>query len=80
VDGNPELDGWLTIAEAAQRYGVKRDRLQRAAMQGRLRARKVGSGLRMPWLVRSDDVQRFLRESRRGRPPASGARTLGRHP
>jgi excisionase family DNA binding protein len=62
-----ELVDWLTLADAADRYGIKRDRLRRAALEGRLPAHKVGSGSRMPWLVRREDVERFLRESRPGR-------------
>jgi excisionase family DNA binding protein len=63
------FEGWLTVAAAAQRFGVKRDRLQRAAMEGRLRARKLGEGRSHPWLVRPEEVERFLRESRRGPKP-----------
>ncbi len=62
-----KLDGWLTLAEAAERYEVKRDRLRRATLEGRLPAHKVGAGTRMPWLVRPQDVEYFVRESRRGR-------------
>lgn len=65
--GDVGLDGWLTLAEAAACYGVKRDRLRRATLEGRLPAHKVGTGTRMPWLVRPEEVEQFLRESRRGR-------------
>lgn len=58
----PEL---LTVAAA--RFGVQRDRLQRAALAGRLPAQKVGPGRSHPWLVRPEDVERFLRESHRRR-------------
>lgn len=61
--GPPAL---LTVAEAAARFGVTRARLQRAAMEGRLPAHKVGAGKSHPWLVHPDDVERFLRESQRG--------------
>ncbi|MGH2352586.1 MAG: helix-turn-helix domain-containing protein [Chloroflexota bacterium] len=61
----PENLGWLTIAEAARRYDVKRDRLQRAAMEGRLPARKLGPGKRMPWLLRPENVEEFLYKRRR---------------
>src|ERR671931_24824 len=79
-DGGPTMDGtvfegWITLPEAAARYGVKRERLQRAAMEGRLPGRKLGAGKSHPWLVRPGDVERFLRESRRGpkpRRPAAG--------
>jgi excisionase family DNA binding protein len=56
----------LTISEAAAEYGVKHDRLQRAARDGRLRARKVGEGRRYPWLVEPIDVERFLATTKRG--------------
>ena len=56
----------LTIPDAARRYGVKRDRLQRAAMEGRLRAEKLGDGRSHPWLVHPEDVEHFLATSRRG--------------
>ena len=68
-NGMEVLDGWLTIAAAAERYSVKRDRLQRAAMEGRLPGRKLGSGKSHPWLVKPEDVERFLAQSRRGRKP-----------
>lgn len=57
----------LTLAVAAARFGVQRDRLQRAALAGRLPAQKVGPGRSHPWLVRPEDVERFLRESHRRR-------------
>jgi hypothetical protein len=59
-------DAPLTLAAAAARWGVKRDRLQRAAMEGRLPAQKVGEGKSCPWLVKPMDVVRFITESRRG--------------
>ena len=61
-----ELAGWLTLAEAAERYGVKRERLRRATLEGRLPAHKVGTGKSLPWLVKPQELERFLRESRRG--------------
>ncbi len=65
--GDPsELAGWLTLAEAGARYSVKRDRLRRATLEGRLPAHKVGEGKSLPWLVRAADVEQYLRESRRG--------------
>ena len=66
AEGGGVIDGWLTLPEAAARYGVKRERLQRAAMEGRLRGLKLGTGKSHAWLVRTEDVERFLRESRRG--------------
>ena len=56
----------LRISEAAALYGVKHDRLQRAAKDGRLPARKLGDGDRDPWEVDAVDVERFLATSRRG--------------
>jgi excisionase family DNA binding protein len=77
-----EFSGWITLAEAAERFGVKRDRLRRATLEGRLRAHKVGSGSRMPWLVRPEEMERFLRDTRRGPKPkkqraAEGAEAAG---
>ena len=63
------VDDWMTLATAAERYAVKRDRLERAALEGRLHARKLGTGKTMPWLVKAEEVERFLRESRRGPKP-----------
>ncbi|MGH2351170.1 MAG: hypothetical protein ACRDJN_06095, partial [Chloroflexota bacterium] len=57
--------------------GVKRDRLRRATLEGRLRAHKVGRGSRMPWLVRPEEVERFLRESRPGPKPKPRAGANG---
>lgn len=65
--GESVFHDWLTLAEAASRYEVKRDRLRRATLEGRLPAHKVGTGTRMPWLVRAEDVERYVRESHRGR-------------
>jgi hypothetical protein len=70
--GASELNGWVTLPEAAARFGVKRDRLQRAAWEGRLPTRKIGTGKRQPRLVRLEDVERFLRESRPGPKHRSG--------
>jgi excisionase family DNA binding protein len=72
--GGAPLGDWLTLAEAAERLGAKHDRLRRAAVEGRLQARKLGrSGL---WLVRPGDVEHFLKTSRRG--PQPGARKTGK--
>lgn len=62
------LEGWLTLHDAAARFGVKRDRLKRASWQGRLTTRKVGTGAKDQVMVKPDEVERFVRESRRGRP------------
>ncbi|MBI3970635.1 MAG: helix-turn-helix domain-containing protein [Chloroflexi bacterium] len=64
--GAAEFAGWLTLAEAAERYGLKRERLRRATLKGRLPAHKIGAGKSLPWLVKPEEVERFLRESRRG--------------
>jgi excisionase family DNA binding protein len=63
------LESWMTLAEAAERYRIKHDRLRRAAIEGRLPARKVGSKTGNPWLVQAADVETFLRESKRGPKP-----------
>ena len=66
-----EVNGWLTIPAAAERFGLKRDRLQKAASQGRLAATKLGAGKSHAWLVKAEDVERFARESRRGPKPGT---------
>jgi len=78
------FEGWLTMAEAADKYVVKRDRLRRASLEGRLPTRKIGVGARMPLLVREADVERFLAESRKGpkpkAPPAAKATRARKRP
>lgn len=46
----------ISLKDAAQRFGVKLDRLRRAAWDGRLRARLLGH----QYLVRPSEVERFL--------------------
>lgn len=62
------MDGMIPIKEAAQQFGVKGDRLRRAAWQGRLAARLVGN----QWLVHPAEVVRFLREGGRQRDQPQG--------
>lgn len=64
-----ELEGWLTLPAAAERFGVPRDRLQKAAVQGRLPAKKLGAGRSHSWMVKPEDVARYLQETRRGPKP-----------
>jgi chromosome partitioning protein len=52
------MDDLLPLKDAATHYGVKADRLRRAAWDGRLAARQVGN----QWLVTLAEVGRFLRE------------------
>ncbi|MGH2351303.1 MAG: helix-turn-helix domain-containing protein [Chloroflexota bacterium] len=59
----------LTLEAAAARFQVKRDRLRRATLEGRLRAVKLGSRRTHPWLVRPDDVAAYLRDTRKGPKP-----------
>ena len=53
----------IPLKDAAQQFGVKLDRLRRAAWDGRLEARQVGN----QWLVAPSEVARFLREGGRQR-------------
>src|SRR4051812_43547603 len=53
----------LTLKDAAERYGAKLDRLRRAVWEGRLMAHRDG----LQWLVRPDEMERFLRDN--GRAP-----------
>ncbi|MEN9936580.1 MAG: Sporulation initiation inhibitor protein Soj [Chloroflexota bacterium] len=62
----------LPLKDAAERFGVKADRLRRAAWDGRLSARLVGN----QWMVQPAEVERFLRES--GRRTAQTARVAPR--
>ena len=55
----------IPLQEAAKRYGVKLDRLRRAAWDGRLIARKLGN----QYLVLPSEVERFLREGGRQTSP-----------
>ena len=61
---NTRVDEPIPLRDAAQRFGVKLDRLRRAAWDGRLAARQVGN----QWLVAPSEVARFLREGRRRSP------------
>ncbi len=60
----------IPLKDAAQRYGVKLDRLRRAAWDGRLRARRLGH----QYLVRPVEVERFLES--RDRTPALSVPTM----
>jgi chromosome partitioning protein len=65
-------DDSLPLKEAAHQFGVKVDRLRRAAWDGRLAARLIGT----QWFVTPAEVTRFLSESRRGRESAAREREL----
>jgi chromosome partitioning protein len=53
----------IPIKDAATQFGVKPDRLRRAAWDGRLNARLVGN----QWMVLPSEVARFLSEGARSR-------------
>jgi chromosome partitioning protein len=59
------VDEPIPLKDAAQQFGVKLDRLRRAAWDGRLVARQLGN----QWLVAPSEVARFLREGGRQRGP-----------
>lgn len=61
------MDDLIPLKDAAARFGLKPDRLRRAAWDGRLIARQIGN----QWMVAPSAVERFLREgdSRRRREP-----------
>lgn len=63
------MDEPLPLKEAASLYGVKLDRLRRAAWDGRLEARQVGA----QWMVTRHEVERFLRDGDRRRKTPSPA-------
>lgn len=60
--GAHDLGGWLTLDQAAERYGVPRERLVQAADEGKMAVRRVGSGHGESWLVQPDQVEHFLSE------------------
>lgn len=59
----------MLLAEAAQKYGASLERLKKAARRGLLPATKLGGGLTVPYVVRPEDVEHYLKTSRRGRKP-----------
>jgi len=59
------LEEPIPLQDAAKLFGVKVDRLRRAAWDGRLAARMVGN----QWLVLPSEVERFLRDGGRHRAP-----------
>ncbi len=56
----------MTLEQAAKLFDVKHDRLKRAAWQGRLPATKIGEGRTSTYVVKPEDVETFIRTSRRG--------------
>jgi chromosome partitioning protein len=60
------LEKPIPLQEAAKQFGVKADRLRRAAWDGRLEGQLVGN----LWLVMPSEVARFLNESGHRRTPA----------
>src|SRR3954454_15106872 len=56
-------EGYISLKEAAERYGVQHDRLRRATYEGRLLGMREGPH----WMVRPSELERFLREH--GRAP-----------
>ena len=63
------MDDSVPLRVAAHEYGIKLDRLRRAAWQGRLQARQLGN----QWLVTRPEVERFLRDGGREPDSASGS-------
>ncbi len=61
------MDDRITLQAAARQFGVKPDRLRRAAWDGRLDAQMVGN----QWMVLPSEVERFLRDGSRQRAPAA---------
>jgi len=59
----------IPLKDAAQQFGVKLDRLRRAAWDGRLDARQLGN----QWIVAPSEVARFLRDGGRQRAPLGRA-------
>jgi chromosome partitioning protein len=65
----------IPLRDAAQQFGVKVDRLRRAAWDGRLNARLLGN----QWIVVPSEVQRFLREGGRRTHTEPAQRREGDH-
>ena len=64
----------IPLKDAAEQYGVKLDRLRRAAWDGRLTARLIGH----QYFVKLTEVERFLREKgRHTTPPKTAGRREG---
>ncbi|HET6262006.1 MAG TPA: AAA family ATPase, partial [Chloroflexia bacterium] len=61
------MEELLSLKDAAQQFGIKLDRLRRAAWDGRLDARQVGN----QWVVLASEVARFLRDGGRQRVPVA---------
>lgn len=61
----------IPLRDAAQIYGVKVDRLRRAAWDGRLAARLLGN----QWVALPSDIERFLRDGGRRRTAGKAAGT-----
>ncbi len=71
--GAGELGGWLTLPEAAERYGIGLDELRRAADEGRVAVRRVGNDSGAPWLVQPEQMEQLLNHLRAGDQPSSDA-------
>jgi hypothetical protein len=57
------MDGYMNLQEAAAKLGLKSaDGLRRQAINGVLRAEKIGAGRHGVWLVHVDEVERYRRE------------------
>ena len=66
-------DSRVVVEQAAQHFGIKRDTLRRAVYRGVIPGERIGSGQSM-YLVRLEDVERYLATPKRGRKPKA-ART-----
>lgn len=65
--GAHDRGGWLTLTEAAEQYGIPKERLVQAADAGKIAVRKVGPvapAMREAWLVQPDQVQQLLDDER----------------
>ena len=75
--GAGDLGGWLTLPEAAQRYGLTEGFLRQAADDGRIAVRRVGDEGRGPWLVQLEQIDRLLEEAPAGHVPARSQADAG---
>lgn len=56
----PDDPGWLTLTEAAVRYGVPRRTLLDWVRSGKVGSRRIGAGARAPHLIAAADLQALL--------------------
>ncbi len=54
--------GWLTVVDAAARYGVSHRTLTRWCATGQVRSVRIGAGSQAPYLIAAEELHRHLGE------------------